>query len=123
MLYSRIKELCKERGITITKLENELGFARGSISKIDKHKPSAEKLEKIATFFGMSYNGLVRLIVSQHLRKSTLLSLFVAYLCITKTRNPRHLLSVGDLKSHRACPLVLTLMHPLHDASNSFARP
>ena len=60
MLYSRIKELCKERGITITKLENELGFARGSISKIDKHKPSAEKLEKIATFFGMSYNGLVR---------------------------------------------------------------
>lgn len=63
------------------------------------------------------------LIVSQHLRKSTLLSLFVAYLYIMKARNPRHLLSVGDLKLHRACPLVLTSMHLLHGVSNSSVRP
>ena len=60
MLYERIKNLCKERGVTISKLEKDLGFAKGSLSKIDRHKPSAEKLEKIASYFGMSYNTLVQ---------------------------------------------------------------
>lgn len=48
MRYQRIKELCKVNGITVTGLEKELGFARGSLSKIDKHLPSADKINKIA---------------------------------------------------------------------------
>lgn len=52
MLYERIKTLCKERGITISGLERELGFAKGSISKIDRHKPSMEKMQKIADLLG-----------------------------------------------------------------------
>lgn len=51
--YERIKELCKDRGVTITGLEKELGFARGSLSKIDKNKPSYERLEKLANYFGV----------------------------------------------------------------------
>ena len=48
MIYERIRELCKQNVITITGLEKELGFAKGSLSKIDKHKPSAEKMRKLA---------------------------------------------------------------------------
>lgn len=51
--YEKIKELCKERGITITNLEKELGFARGSLSKIDKNQPSFERLQKLSSYFGM----------------------------------------------------------------------
>ena len=51
--YEKIKTLCKERGITITGLERELGFARGSLSKIDKNQPSADRLEKLSSYFGL----------------------------------------------------------------------
>lgn len=48
MKYKRIKELCKINGITITGLEKELGLSKGSLSKIDSHKPNAEKVKMIA---------------------------------------------------------------------------
>lgn len=46
--YERIKKLCKKNGYTITGLEKELGFARGSLCKINTSQPSAEKLLLIA---------------------------------------------------------------------------
>lgn len=58
MLYERIKELCKRNGTTISALEKELGFGRGSLSKIDKHRPSNEKLQKIAEYFGATVDQL-----------------------------------------------------------------
>lgn len=51
--YEKIKELCKEKGISITGLERELGFSRGSLCKIDKNEPSMERLEKLASYFGI----------------------------------------------------------------------
>ena len=59
MLYERIKELCKEKGTTVSQLERDLEFAKGSISKIDKHKPSMERIQKIAEYFGTTYNELI----------------------------------------------------------------
>ena len=53
-MYEKIKDMCSKKGITITALERELGFAKGSLSKIDRHKPSAERLQRIADFFGIS---------------------------------------------------------------------
>lgn len=50
-IYDKIKSLCKERSVTITGLEKDLGFARGSLSKIDKNKPSAERIQKLADYF------------------------------------------------------------------------
>lgn len=57
-MYKKIKDLCNHAGITITGLESTLGFARGSLSKIDNHKPSAEKLQKIADYFGIRVDWL-----------------------------------------------------------------
>lgn len=53
-MYEKIKDLCVRKGITITALERELNFAKGSLSKIDRHKPSADRLQKIADYFGVS---------------------------------------------------------------------
>ena len=43
-IYSNIKEACKKKGISVMKLETELGFARSSIYKWDKHQPSIGKI-------------------------------------------------------------------------------
>lgn len=58
IMYERIKKLAKERGITINSLESELGFSRGSLSKIDKNKPSVERLIKLAEFFNVQVDYL-----------------------------------------------------------------
>lgn len=58
LIYDRIRMLCKERGVTITGTEMELGFARGSLCKIDKNKPSAERLQKLAEYFEVESDWL-----------------------------------------------------------------
>lgn len=50
LIYDRIKQLCKDNGYTITGTEAALGFARGSLCKIDKNKPSIEKVSKLADY-------------------------------------------------------------------------
>lgn len=59
MLYERIKELCKRKGTSVAEMERALGFARSSVSKIDKHVPSADKLQKIADYLGVSIDNLM----------------------------------------------------------------
>lgn len=46
-----LKDLCRERGISINKLEQELGFSQGSLGKIDTNVPKADKLYAIAQYF------------------------------------------------------------------------
>lgn len=48
MIYERIKVLCKENGISVNELEKRIDVAKGSLCKIDKHKPSSEKIQNIA---------------------------------------------------------------------------
>ena len=59
MLYERIKELCKKKGTSIAEMERSLGFGRSSISKIDKHVPSADKLQRIADYLGVKIDDLM----------------------------------------------------------------
>ena len=58
MLYEKIKELSKKKGVSITQLERDLDLGRGSLSKIDRHKPSNDKLQKIAEYFGITVDQL-----------------------------------------------------------------
>lgn len=53
-MYEKIKKLCKEKGTNISSLERELGFARGSICKWEKSTPGFGKIEKVASYFGVS---------------------------------------------------------------------
>lgn len=57
-LYEQIRNIAKEKGYSINRLEQELGFARSSINKFNKNKPSVDKLQQIADFLGVSLDYL-----------------------------------------------------------------
>ena len=58
--YDVIKSLCEQKGIAMTALEKELGFGRGSLGKMKNGgKPSGERLQQIANYFGVSVNYLM----------------------------------------------------------------
>lgn len=59
LTYETIKKLCKDNGVTVTGLEKELGISRGSLCKVNTNKPSIEKAQKIADFFGVSVEYLM----------------------------------------------------------------
>lgn len=57
-LYEQIRDIAKNKGYSINKLEQELGFARSSINKFNKNKPSIDKLQQIADFLGVTVDCL-----------------------------------------------------------------
>lgn len=57
-LYENIRSVAKSKGFSVNKLEQELGFARSSIGKFNKNKPSIDKLQRIADFLEVSVNCL-----------------------------------------------------------------
>lgn len=60
MLYELIKSLCKDKGISIRRLERECGLSYGSVSKWNVSSPSAESLYKVANYLGTSFDILMK---------------------------------------------------------------
>lgn len=54
-----IRNLCKEENISMNRLEEELGFARGYLSKLDKSVPNTSKIMQIADYFDVSTDYLL----------------------------------------------------------------
>lgn len=60
LLFCRIKELCSQRGISISKLESELGLSSSSIRKWgNTSSPSVDKIAKVANYFNVSVDYLL----------------------------------------------------------------
>lgn len=60
ILYQRIKQLCAERGISVNKLESDLGFSNSSIKKWERtSSPSVDKIIKVAGYFDVSIDYLL----------------------------------------------------------------
>lgn len=60
MIYDKIKELCKQKGISINRLENECEFGNGTIRKWDTCVPAVDKVMKVADYFEVPIDYLVR---------------------------------------------------------------
>ena len=58
MIVDRIRKLCKDKGINVSKLERDLGFANGSIVKTNENTQSA-RLKAIADYFDVSLDFLL----------------------------------------------------------------
>ena len=58
-LYEQIRDIATSKGYSVNKLEKELGFARSSINKFNKNKPSVEKLQQIADLLEVSLDYLL----------------------------------------------------------------
>ena len=55
----RIKELCVKKRISVNKLETDLGFGTGYVSKLDKSTPNTKKIKSIADYFNVSVDYLM----------------------------------------------------------------
>lgn len=57
--FERIEKLRTEAGLSQGKLEKELGFSNGSISKWKNSNPTYKRLQKVADYFHVSIEYLV----------------------------------------------------------------
>ena len=55
----RVKHICKERKIPISKLEKDLGFSNGYISQLRKGTFPADRITKIAEYLRVSVDYLM----------------------------------------------------------------
>lgn len=58
-VFERIENLRKSQKISQGKLEAELGFSNGSISKWKKSMPTPDRLQKLAEYFGVTLEYLM----------------------------------------------------------------
>lgn len=58
-LVKSIRQLCKNRNIAISQLENDLNFGAGLISRWSKNSPSIDKIVDIADYFHVSLDEVV----------------------------------------------------------------
>ena len=56
-IKERVKNLCKEKGISLNKLEQEIGVASGYLSKLDN--PGIKTVKLIADYFNVSVDYLM----------------------------------------------------------------
>ncbi|WP_429949330.1 hypothetical protein IGJ55_002128 [Enterococcus sp. AZ170] len=59
MLYENVKVEAAKKGISIRKIEQELEFSNGSISKWNDSVPSVDKIQKVAKFLGITIEKLL----------------------------------------------------------------
>lgn len=53
MLVNKIDDLCKQNGISVSKLEKECGLGHATIAKWDKSSPTLASLKKVADYFNV----------------------------------------------------------------------
>ena len=59
MLFDNVKRICDEKGISIWKLERELGFSNRSISKWNESDPGVRKVQKVADYLKVPIKKLL----------------------------------------------------------------
>lgn len=59
MLLANITQLCKDKGISIAKLEREIGISNGTIGRWDVSSPSVDNVRKVANYFEVTVDSLI----------------------------------------------------------------
>ena len=59
MLYDNVKSLCEEKGISVWRMEKDLGFSNSSICKWNDTEPGIRKVKKVADYLGISIEKLL----------------------------------------------------------------
>lgn len=65
LFYSKIKELCEKKGISVRKFETDLGFSRGCACKWESSMPSFDKIVLIADYFNISLDELKKVVIAK----------------------------------------------------------
>lgn len=59
MLLENISRLCKEKGVSIARLERETGISNGTISRWGTSSPTVENVRKVAEYLGTTVDALI----------------------------------------------------------------
>lgn len=60
MIFTNIVRLCKEKGISVSKLEKDLGIGNATVRNWRASSPTVEKLKLVADYFGVTLDELLR---------------------------------------------------------------
>ena len=60
MVYNNITKLCKSKNISIAALEKSVGLGNATIRGWAESDPSASKLKRVADFFGVTVDELLK---------------------------------------------------------------
>ncbi len=52
MLYKKVESVCKEKGVSIAKLEKDCGIGNATVRRWDKAFPRIDTLKKVADYLG-----------------------------------------------------------------------
>ena len=57
---NEIRKLCEKHNISISALENSVGIGHGLIGKWDSVRPRVDSLKKVADYFGVTIDELIK---------------------------------------------------------------
>ena len=60
MIFTNVSRLCRERGISISRLERDLGIGNATIRNWNVSSPTVDKLKRVADYFGVTLDELYR---------------------------------------------------------------
>lgn len=60
MLYDKIKEICKEKGVSVASVEKKAGLKSGAISKWNISSPTVKSIQAVANHLGMTVEELIK---------------------------------------------------------------
>ena len=60
MIATKIKELCKQRGLSVAEVEKAAGIGNGVIRRWDEKSPTFNKLKPVADVLGVTVDELTR---------------------------------------------------------------
>ena len=60
MIYENIVNLCRERGISISKLEKEAGLGNATIRGWERSSPTVDRLKTVADYFDVTVDDLLQ---------------------------------------------------------------
>lgn len=58
-LYRNVQKACAEAGTPVARLEENLGFNRGTIAKWEQHVPGVDRVKAVADELGTTVDALL----------------------------------------------------------------
>ena len=59
LIYDKIKEVCKSRGVSVASVEKKAGLSNGAISKWNDVSPTVDKLNAVAKVLKVKIDTLL----------------------------------------------------------------
>lgn len=59
LIYDKIKEVCKEKGVSITSVEKKAGLGNGAVTKWNKSSPTLNNIQAVADVLHVEVSELL----------------------------------------------------------------